>query len=131
MVSRPPRIEEVTRYSTREMLKPIQTDVAASSLASPPPMPPRAKRPKVTTRTAAPAARCRPNSDNAIPVSGATTTKVTTSTSETRFAMVMDSASEIAANSMQKGKTTKMIASSMASYQRLQPQPYAHSVKDQ
>ena len=56
----PPRNADATRYSTRWMLKPIQTAVAASSLASPPPMPPSANRPKVTASTSAPAAKCQP-----------------------------------------------------------------------
>jgi hypothetical protein len=41
--------------------------------------------------------------------------KTPTRMSETRLAIVIDSMSEIAANSMQKGKTTKIRASSIGS----------------
>ena len=52
-----------------------------------------------------------------MPVSGATTAKVATSTRETRLAIVIDSMSETAANTMQNGKTTKISASSIGSSQ--------------
>src|SRR5918994_6344385 len=49
-----------------------------------------------------------------MPVSGATTANVATRTTATRLAIVIDSMSETAANSMQNGKITKMAASSIA-----------------
>ena len=48
-----------------------------------------------------------------MPVSGATTANAATSMTETRLAMVIDSMSETAANTMQNGKTTKISASSI------------------
>ena len=57
-----------------------------------------------------------------MPVSGATTAKVAISTTETRLAMVIDSMSETAANTMQNGKTTKISASSIGSSQQSMPQ---------
>ena len=52
-----------------------------------------------------------------MPVSGATTAKVAINIREIRLAMVIDSMSETAANTMQNGKTTKISASSIGSSQ--------------
>src|SRR5690606_27846470 len=93
---------------------PIHSAVAASSFASPPPMAPSANSEKVTESTRPAAAKCQPYVAQSMPVIGATIANVAIRISDTRLAMVIESMSETAAKTMQKGKTTKISASSIA-----------------
>ena len=59
--------------------QPSHSAMTEASLASPPPIQPKAKQPKATASTTPPAAQCMPKVDSSMPVNGDSTTKAATS----------------------------------------------------
>src|SRR5690606_2163873 len=76
-------------------------------------MTPAAKRANVTHKTTMAAAKWPEMVKRSIPANGETMTNETTRIAETRLAMVIESKSDTIAKTMQKGKTTKINASSI------------------
>src|SRR5258707_8096263 len=87
--------------------KPSQSDTAAATLASPPPIQPIAKQVKATARIAAPAPRWDSRSCRPMPPSSARTRKPAASASDTRFEIVMVKRSLAAANAIKAGNSRR------------------------
>src|SRR5262249_1956444 len=85
--------------------------VAAASLASPPPMTPRANRLNAATRTTQPAARCESTSAALTPPIAVSAAKPPTRISDTRLEMVMVRRSLEAANAIIAGNSVSLRAS--------------------
>src|SRR5712675_2055578 len=85
--------------------------VAAASLASPPPIQPRVKKPNEMTRTTAPAPAWERTSIGAIPLISATAKKPPTSMIDTRLEIVMVRRSVEAANAIRVGNNINLTVS--------------------